>query len=110
MRLSTSPLCQNRFPYQSIRWVLDNWHEAGPRFVKLLEDCADGVDRRETTTRALFFVAHLLAEKRETRAFPALGRLAGNRDLCEVVLGAAMQNCAKGLLAWWNGASSSRWT
>lgn len=96
--------CGRKFPHQSIRWAIDNWHEAGPRFVKLLEDCARGVDRSEATKRAAFFVAHLLADKQETQAFAALCLLAENRDLCEEVLGGAITETLKGLLiGTWDG-------
>lgn len=96
--------CGSRFPRQSVRWALDNWDEAGSRFVKLLEDCASGADRSETTSNALFFVTHMLAEKRETRAFPALCLLAENQDLCETVLGGAITETLKSLLiSTWDG-------
>jgi hypothetical protein len=96
--------CGGKFPYQSIRWALDNWHEAEPRLVKLMEDCASGIDRSETTLRAMFFVAHVLAEKRETKAFPALCLLVENQDLCEDVLGCAITETLTSLLiSTWNG-------
>lgn len=96
--------CDRRFPRQSLRWVLDNWQEAGPRLVQLLRDCASGADRSKTTTAAMFFVTHLLAEKRETKAFPALCLLAENQDLCEEVLGDAITETLKALLiSTWDG-------
>ena len=96
--------CGSRFPRQSLRWALDNWHDAGPRFVKLLEDYASGADRSETTRSALFFVAHLLAEKQETRAFPSLCLLAGDQAFCEDVLGDAITETLKAvLISTWNG-------
>jgi uncharacterized protein len=96
--------CGSRFPRQSIRWALDNWHEAGPRFVTLLEDCANGTDRSETTRAAMLFVTHLLAEKQEVRAFPALCLLVENQDLCEDALSGAITETLKALLiSTWNG-------
>ena len=96
--------CGSKFPHKSIRWALDHWHEAAPRLVRLLEDCASGVDRSETTKRAIFFVAHLLAEKRETRAFGPLCLLVENQDLCEDVLSGAITETLKALLiSTWDG-------
>jgi hypothetical protein len=96
--------CGSKFPHQSIRWALDHWHEAAPRLIRLLEDCASGVDRSETTKRAVFFVAHLLAEKRETQAFGALCLLVENQDLCEDVLSGAITETLKALLvSTWDG-------
>jgi uncharacterized protein len=96
--------CDRTFPHQSAHWTLDNWHEAGPRFIRLLEDCVAGNDRGETTIRALFFVVHLLAEKAEEQAFPALCRLAGDERLCRDVLGDGITETLCGLLiSTWNG-------
>src|SRR5258707_8302128 len=85
-------------PEAAMRWALDNWEAAGPRFVALLHGCADGVDRSEATKNALFFVIHLLAEKREAAAFPALCRLLENADLAESVLGDAITETLGGVL------------
>src|SRR5262249_44588006 len=53
---------------------------------------------------ALFFIIHLLAEKREARAFPALCLLAEDRELCEAVLGDAITETLKGvLISTWDG-------
>jgi hypothetical protein len=96
--------CGHTFPRQSIRWALDNWHEAGPRFVKLLEDCVAGADGSEATMNALFFVVHLLAEKREAKAFPALCTLVEDWELCEDVLGDAVtETLTAVLIGTWNG-------
>lgn len=96
--------CGRTFPRQSAHWVLDNWDEAGPRCIQLLEDCVAGNDRSETTISALFFVVHLLADKAEAGAFPALCQLAGDERLCEDVLGDGITETLRGLLiGTWNG-------
>jgi hypothetical protein len=96
--------CTRSFPHDSARWVLNNWQEAGPRFLRLLEDCVTGVDRSETTKSALFFIIHLLAEKRDALAFPMLCRLVENEGLCEDVLGDAVTETLRGLLiSTWDG-------
>jgi hypothetical protein len=77
-------------PADAMTWALQHWDEAGPRFVDLLERCADGSVWSEGTEDALFFIFHLLAERQETRAFPALCRLARDSEAIELILGDAI--------------------
>ena len=62
-------------PRASIQWALDHWDEAASPFVELLDRYADGAERTRESEDALFFIIHILGEKLETRAFPALCRL-----------------------------------
>ncbi|WP_429227939.1 DUF1186 domain-containing protein [Inquilinus ginsengisoli] len=77
-------------PVDAMTWALQHWDEAGPRFVELLERCADGRVWSEGTEDALFFIFHLLAEKQETRAFPALCRLVRDSEAVELILSDAI--------------------
>src|ERR1700733_6262362 len=83
-------IAEDTLPRDAMRWALDNWEVAGPRFVALLDRYAAGIERTDETTSALFFVIHLLGEKRETAAFPALCRLLKETDAAEHVLGDAL--------------------
>src|SRR5437899_1169487 len=65
----------NTLPRASMQWALDNWDEASLRFVALLEAYAGKADESEQTANALLFAIYLLAEMRDTRAFPGLCRL-----------------------------------
>jgi hypothetical protein len=77
-------------PVDAMTWALQHWDEAGPRFVELLERCADGSVWSEGMEDALFFIFHLLAEMQETRAFPGLCRLARDSEAIELILGDAI--------------------
>ncbi|HLY58832.1 MAG TPA: DUF1186 domain-containing protein [Stellaceae bacterium] len=85
-------------PVESMRWALDHWDEAAPRFVALLARAADGEDCGTETENALFYIIHLLAEKRETAAFQPLCRLLQDAELSEEVLGDAMTETLWGVL------------
>ncbi|TSD89190.1 DUF1186 domain-containing protein [Mycobacterium sp. KBS0706] len=77
-------------PVDAMTWALQHWDEAGPRFVELLERCAGGSVWSEGMEDALFFIFHLLAEKQETRAFPALCRLSRDSEAVELIVGDAI--------------------
>jgi hypothetical protein len=70
-------------PKASMQWALDNWDVAPPRFHELLERYADGLDRSKEKADALFFVIHLIGEKRAASVFPALCRLCSDRPVRE---------------------------
>jgi hypothetical protein len=65
----------NVLPEEAMRWTLDHWDEAAPRFLALLDAYANGDDRSQATAEKLLFITHLLGEKGETRAFPDLAKL-----------------------------------
>jgi len=93
-----------RLPREAMQWALDHWEKAGPHFVELLERCASGEDRSETTRNALFFIVHVLGEKQETRAFSALCRILEDGELSESILSDAIAETLTNLLiATYNG-------
>jgi len=70
--------------------VIDQWEQAGPRCLAMLDGYIHGRDLSEATERALFFVVHLLGEKGETAAFANLCALAGDTERADLVLGDAV--------------------
>ena len=78
------------FPRDALRWAVDHWDEAAPRFVETLEGYADAEDLSEATANALFFMIHLLAEKREKRALAPLCRMLLDSESAEECLGDAI--------------------
>jgi uncharacterized protein len=74
-------------PKEAMRWSLDHWEEAAPALLGLLERYADGSDRSDDASAAVFYVIHLAGERRETRAFAPLCRLARDADALEKALG-----------------------
>lgn len=85
-------------PRGAMRWVLDNWDEAAPGLLGVLERFVDGTDRSEEAANALFFILHLAGERRETRAFAPLCRLAKDAEAIEAVLGDGVTTTLKGIL------------
>jgi uncharacterized protein len=74
-------------PREAMRWALDRWDEAAPGLLGVLERYADGTDRSEEAAGAVFFILHLAAERRETRAFAPLCRLLRDAKALDAVLG-----------------------
>jgi hypothetical protein len=85
-------------PRASMRWALDNWEEAASCFVRLLDDYASGVGRSEEAMQALFFIIHLLGEKREATAFRPLCRLLHDAEATEDILGDATTETLRDVL------------
>jgi uncharacterized protein len=85
-------------PQEAMRWVLDHWDGAAPDLLEVLERYADGTDRSEEAVGAAFFILHLAAEKRETRAFAPLCRLAKDAEAIEAVLGDGVTTTLKRIL------------
>ena len=56
-------------PREAMRWALNHWDGVAPDLLGVLERFADGTDRSEEAVGAAFFILHLAAERRETRAF-----------------------------------------
>ena len=73
----------HELPREAMRWALDNWDEAVPGMLGVLERFADGADRSEEAANAAFFILHLAGERRETRAsdrrYRALSRRTADR-------------------------------
>ena len=85
-------------PRDAMRWALDNWDEAAPGLLGVLERFADGTDRSEEAANAAFFILHLAGERRETRAFAPLCRLAKDAEAIEAVLGDGVTTTLKRIL------------
>jgi hypothetical protein len=85
-------------PREAMRWALDHWDEVAPGLLEVLERFADGTDRSEEATGAAFFILHLAAERRETRAFAPLCRLLKDAEALEEVLGDGVTTTLKGIL------------
>jgi hypothetical protein len=77
----------DELPRDAMRQALDNWHEAAPPLLALLEVFADGRDRSEDAAGAVFFILHLAGQARERRAFSAICRLARDPEALEDALG-----------------------
>ena len=88
----------NALPRDAMRWSLEHWDEAGPRFVALLDAYARKQDRCERTERALFLLVHLLGEKGEAAAFGPLCRLLLDGEASDLVLGDAITSTLPQLL------------
>jgi hypothetical protein len=74
-------------PRETVRWALERWEEAAPGLLGVLERYADGADRSKAAASATALILDLAAEKRETRAFVPLCRLAKQGAAAEAVLG-----------------------
>ena len=91
-------------PRAAMRWSLDHWDEAGPRFVAWLGQYVDGSDRSERTVNVLFLALHLMAEKAEHAAFPLLCRLLHDSDAAEMVFSDAITiSLSRILISTYNG-------
>src|SRR3954453_1461600 len=88
----------NDLPREAMRWSLDHWDEAAPGLLGVLERFADGTDRSEEAVGAAFFILHLAAERRETRAFAPLCRLLRDPEALEEVLGDGVTTTLKRIL------------
>src|SRR3954454_12359875 len=85
-------------PREAMRWALDRWEEAAPGLLGALERYADGADRSKAAALAAALILGLAAEKRETRAFAPLCRLATQGEAAEAVLGDGVTATIKRLL------------
>jgi hypothetical protein len=85
-------------PRETVRWALERWEEAAPGLLGVLERYADGADRSKAAASATALILDLAAEKRETRAFVPLCRLAKQGAAAEAVLGGGVTSTLKRLL------------
>ena len=85
-------------PREAMRWALNHWDGVAPDLLGVLERFADGTDRSEEAVGAAFFILHLAAEKRETRAFAPLCRLAKDAEAIEAALGDGVTTTLKRIL------------
>src|SRR4051812_29771635 len=77
----------NDLPREAMQWTLDHWDEVAPELLSVVERYTSGADRSDEAASAVFFILHLAGEKRDTRAFPLLCRLAPDGEAVEAVLG-----------------------
>jgi hypothetical protein len=86
-------------PNTALRWALDHWDAAAPRFLTLLRAYTDGADESDLTTDALFFIIHLFGDKGDKRAYRILCRLMLDEDRLTAALGdTACVETLKGVL------------
>jgi uncharacterized protein len=85
-------------PRDAMRWTLDNWDDAASGLLEALERFANGTDRSKKAANATFFILHLAGERRETRAFAPLCRLAREAEAAEAVLGDGVASTLKRIL------------
>jgi hypothetical protein len=64
-------------PRAAMRWALEHWDEASPRFIARLRAFAAGANRSDEAMDELFYIVHLCGEKRDQRAYAPLCRLIG---------------------------------
>jgi uncharacterized protein len=74
-------------PNAALRWALDHWDRAAPRFLAMLEAYTSGADESDTTLDALFFIIHLFGDKGDRRAYRPLCRLMLDEEKLTAVLG-----------------------
>jgi hypothetical protein len=85
-------------PRDAMRWTLDNWDDAAPGLLEALERFANGTDRSKKAANTAFFILHLAGERRETRVFALLCRLAREAEAAEAVLGDGVTSTLKRIL------------
>src|SRR3954466_12864268 len=88
----------HNLPREAMRWALDHWDGAAPDLLGVLERFAAGTARSEGAVGAAFFILHLAAERRETRAFAPLCRLLRDPEALEEVLGDGVTTTLKRIL------------
>src|SRR5919199_686543 len=77
----------HNLPREAMQWALGNWADAAPELLGVVERFASGAERSDEAASAVFFILHLAGEKRETRAFALLCRLALDSDAIEAAVG-----------------------
>jgi uncharacterized protein len=85
-------------PREAMRWALENWDEAAPGLLAVVERFADGTDRSDDAANAAFFILHLAAERREGRVFAPLCRLIQDGEAIEAALGDGITTTLRGIL------------
>jgi uncharacterized protein len=86
-------------PNAALRWALDHWEQAAPRFLTMAQAYADGADDTEVTTDALFFIVHLFGDRGDQRAYPILCHLMLDEERLIAALGdTACVETLKGVL------------
>ncbi len=77
------------FPREAMKWALEHWETASPRFLSKLRAFAAGRDRSEAAEDEVFIILHLCGEKGEARAYEPLCRMIAEDPDIEDWLGEA---------------------
>jgi len=85
-------------PLEAMRWSLDNWDAAAPRFVAMLSRYADGIERSPDIENALLYIVHMLGEKSETAAFAPLCKLLRDDAATEAAIGESVIMTLKNIM------------
>jgi len=86
-------------PNAALRWALDHWDQASPRFLMMLDAYTDGSDESDVTADAMFFIIHLFGAQGDRRAYRTLCRLMLDEDRLTAALGdTACVETLKGVL------------
>ena len=85
-------------PWDAMRWALDHWDEAAPRFIARLRAGAAASRHSDADLDALFYLIHLCGEKGETRAYAPLCQLIARSGALEDMLGDAVTETLPGIL------------
>jgi len=88
----------NDLPREAMQWTLDHWDEVAPELLSVVERYTSGADRSDEAASAVFFILHLAGEKRDTRVFPFLRRLAQDGEAIEAALGDGTTTTLKRIL------------
>ena len=74
-------------PREAMEWTLDHWDAVAPELLSVVERYTSGADRSDETASAVFFILYLAGEKRDTRVFALLCRLAQDVEALEAAVG-----------------------
>src|SRR3954447_12503561 len=74
-------------PHEVLQWTLDHWDEAAPELLSVVERYTSGADQSDETASAVFFILYIAGEKKDTRVFSLLCRLAQDVEALEAALG-----------------------
>jgi hypothetical protein len=86
-------------PRTALRQAATRWQEVGPTLLALLQAHADGIGRSERTEAILFFGIYLMAQVRETRAFPLLCAIAADGQRLRRLIEDGLTEDLPGILA-----------
>ena len=93
----------NDLPREAMQWALDHWDEAAPELLSVVERYTSGAERSDEAARAVLFILHLAGEKKDTRVFSLLCRLAQDVGALEAALGDTTTTFRQILISTYNG-------
>jgi hypothetical protein len=91
--------CGRVVPRAALQQARDDWPEVAPHLLALLEAAANGAPLSERSETILMFVVYLMAQNRETRAFPLLCSAAARGDLLDRAIGDGITEDLAAILA-----------